>query len=719
MSRAALVVQKGMCGMKYSIRRFQVLIMTAFLLLLMSVSCDDSGGGSMNALCGNGVAESGEECDATDLGTVYSCRDLGYMRGTLSCTAQCTYDMSGCIPVPETCGNGKVDAGEECDGSDLDGYTCESRGFPGGRLRCDDYCTFDESGCDGVIPTCGNGKVDPDTVEQCDRNDLNGMTCTALGFSGGDLSCTSNCHIDVSGCEGMSSMDQDKDGIPDPVDNCPEVPNPDQFDSDSDGRGDACENTEGTNSGNNVNNGTDEDYDGDGISGREDNCPYTPDPFLTDSNGDGIGDICQYTSVVTGNGFTCALTLDEGRVVCWGLNDRGQLGDGNTDDSVYPVVVKDINGNDLRYIVSLSAGDSHVCATDRYSKVYCWGDNTYGQLGSGLGVSYRAYGAPVHATSGTSGNLTGVIAMSAGAMHTCAVLGRDGSIVCWGYNSSGQIGDPDVGIGEISAIPHAVTDKNGMRLNGMTTVAAGYDHSCAVALDSDDSVLFMACWGSNDSGQCGYPSTVTASGNMDATDIFPAAVQVDSTGWSTGIQTISAGDGFTCAVSSGDGHAWCWGDNTHGTLANPAVTDATSFPVMVLTDATSVSTEFTSSLDAAYSHVCAVATSGSIMCWGLNTAGELGFTPTGQAGDIVHTASPLRAQDGSLFSVPEDTSGQSAPTAHLSMGYDHACIIMPSSTDAGSEIWCWGSNEHGQLGTGDTSDSVYPRPVAESAYRLY
>lgn len=192
-----------------------------------------------NDVCGDAVRTGDEICDAAALGD-NTCSSVGFVGGALSCTADCVFDTSFC----NSCGNGQIDAGEQCDGSNLgdavscadlglgetdeslsctntcmysfaecsgcgDGVVvspelcepgrpreggCEERGFDGGALQCTDGCTFDTSGCF----TCGNGVVEGS--EPCDGADLGGATCTSEGFSGSGLQCTAACELDTSEC---------------------------------------------------------------------------------------------------------------------------------------------------------------------------------------------------------------------------------------------------------------------------------------------------------------------------------------------------------------------------------------------------------------------------------------------------------------------------------------------------------------------------------------
>jgi len=158
-------------------------------------------------VCGNGKAEEFEECDTADLRGL-SCQSLGLPAGTLSCSSLCRLDKTRCSTTTLTtevvCGNGVAEINEECDGTDLRQKSCAQFGRTG-TLRCAN-CRFDTASC-STVPTenteittavCNNNKAE--AGEECDGTDLRGLSCQSLGAAGGTLACGSDCRINKSGC---------------------------------------------------------------------------------------------------------------------------------------------------------------------------------------------------------------------------------------------------------------------------------------------------------------------------------------------------------------------------------------------------------------------------------------------------------------------------------------------------------------------------------------
>ena len=184
-------------------------------LVLLAAACGQAGVGVQNndsgtidasvlpETCGNGGIDLGEECDGLNLG-IATCQIVGnYMGGNLSCTDTCKFDTSQCQRYPD-CGDGDVDTDEECDGADLDDQNCTTigSGYISGTLACQHDCTFDTSGCVIQNPYCGNGLIDVGEGEECDGDafaDVND-SCLNRGFDAGTLACSNVCTVDTSGC---------------------------------------------------------------------------------------------------------------------------------------------------------------------------------------------------------------------------------------------------------------------------------------------------------------------------------------------------------------------------------------------------------------------------------------------------------------------------------------------------------------------------------------
>jgi alpha-tubulin suppressor-like RCC1 family protein len=161
------------------------------------------------------------------------------------------------------------------------------------------------------------------------------------------------------------------------------------------------------------------------------------------------------------------------------LNSTGQVGDSSIDNRNAPVAVTGLNSG----VLAISAGWDHTCAILNSGAVKCWGKNYSGQLGIGSTGGYQS--APMD----VSGLASGVSSISGGAAHTCAIV--SGGLKCWGSNTGGQLGFSS---SAYSATPADVTGLS----SGVLSVGAGGSHTCAVVSPST-----MKCWGSSDDGEVG------------------------------------------------------------------------------------------------------------------------------------------------------------------------------------------------------------------------
>jgi RHS repeat-associated protein len=394
----------------------------------------------------------------------------------------------------------------------------------------------------------------------------------------------------------------------------------------------------------------------------------------------------------TGAAFTVAIQPD-GTVWSAGRNDHGQLGNGTTTDSTSWVPVSVPTGS----LSAVAAGWDHAVALKTDGTVLAWGSNASGQLGDN---STSDSSTPV-----TVSGLSGIVAVTAGNEFSAA-LRNDGTVWTWGDNTSGQLGD---GTYNDQHTPVQVTG-----LSGVVAISAG--SGSLYALKSDGTIW---SWGYNGHGELG-------TGSADENDRAPAQLP-----GLAHIIAISGGGSHGLGVRT-DGTVWSWGGNADGELGNGTTTGART-PVQVsgITDAVAVSAQNTAS------H--AVRADGTLLGWG--TGPQIGngtstdqLNPVavpdagsgitlGQGGTAYHVV--VTSNTGVVSSWGDNTAGQLgddtteaelAPVRVLSVpvklavGVGFSVIIKPDGTVAAT-----GANDSGQLGNNSTTESdsyVTPSGIA-------
>ena len=346
-------------------------------------------------------------------------------------------------------------------------------------------------------------------------------------------------------------------------------------------------------------------------------------------------------SVWAAGGRTCA--IDGVTLYCWGQNTDGQLGTGTVQNasSRQPVVT-------LQSPSAIGLGLSHSCACDSVGQAFCWGRNADGQLGLGnTAATSRPTAVP---------GLRDCTGMAGGAQHTCG-LHQGGTLSCWGGNAKGQLGQ-----GAASATP-VTMPRLVAGLGDVVEVGAGDRFTCVRRGDAT-----IWCWGDNASGQLG-------DGTMKD-HALPAQVP----GLPADIVELAVSRLFVCARRA-TGQLWCWGDNTYGQLGNGTKTTSnTPVEVAGVADAVQIAAGGTQ-------HVCIIRRSGVASCWGGNMFGQFG---TGG------TASSL---------VPVNVTDISGVVS-LSAGSTHTCARHSMG------LGCWGQNNVNQLGEGTIIDRDTPISVA-------
>jgi alpha-tubulin suppressor-like RCC1 family protein len=290
------------------------------------------------------------------------------------------------------------------------------------------------------------------------------------------------------------------------------------------------------------------------------------------------------TGLGSGWSTTCARDA-AGSMFCWGTNSEGQLGDGSVStSSPAPVAVLGLTA-----VEAIAAGGSRTCAIVG-GGVRCWGDNQFRQLGDGTTM-----GSP---TPVSVIGLTGVVELdlSQTSHHACARTGA--SVMCWGFNGSGQLGTTTPGGFADTPVAFGAVDD-------ATAIATGEHHTCAVRASGS-----VVCAGAGPLG--------------DGTDMS-SVVPVDVQGLGDAVE-LAAGDDFTCARRAGRTVS-CWGRNDRGQLGDGSTTEAL-VPVAVAGLSGVVE------IDAGSGHTCALTQDRAVYCWGDGEYGQTGV-------DMIANPSPV------------------------------------------------------------------------------
>jgi alpha-tubulin suppressor-like RCC1 family protein len=388
-----------------------------------------------------------------------------------------------------------------------------------------------------------------------------------------------------------------------------------------------------------------------------------PDNPFEEGNTTGVNNIR------AGESHTCAL-LSTGDVRCWGRATYGQLGYGDSfpvgadaNSVPYPYPYSAGNVKLMGKASKLAVGQNHTCALLDTGFVRCWGQNTYGQLGLN---STQNVGDAEPVTNFGYVNLGGIAtSIAAGYNHTCALMDT-GNVRCWGFNGHGQLGYGNIeNVGDNEQAHRYGDVEVGAPVKD---IVAGGNHTCVITTTNK-----VRCWGQNNYGQLGLNHT-TPVGDAEKPSLSPDV----NLGGGNPVQ-LSAGGNHTCALID-NGYVRCWGANGSGQLGYSNVSTRSTPGGDVATGSKVL--QVTTGSD----HTCALLNTGTIKCWGYGYYGQLGY---GSRGNL---SSPVTTSSGNV-----DLSGATA--YRVSAGLNHTCALL--STGAAR---CWGRNNFGQLGYGNTND---------------
>jgi alpha-tubulin suppressor-like RCC1 family protein len=391
-----------------------------------------------------------------------------------------------------------------------------------------------------------------------------------------------------------------------------------------------------------------------------------------------------------------------GPAVSWGANLHGQLGDGTTVQRNSPVPVCAVGQpapcpGQLTQVVQVAAGDDDLSiALLSDGTVLGWGQNNTGAVGDGTTTdrSVPTRVCAVGQTAPCTAFLSGVTSIAAGRSHALALL-TDGSVVAWGLNGQGQLGDGTLtnsstpvrvcAVGQPTPCP--------VFLTGVSQLVGGNNHS--VALLTDGSVL---TWGNNDSGQLGNGTTA---GSVVPVQVCAMGQTAPCSAFLSGVTSIGPGLLDDSVAVGPGGVVYGWGNNFFGQLGDGTTVDR-STPVQACAvgqtaPCSAFLTGITSVAAGTFSHTVAIGSGGAAFAWGSNNVGQLGD------GTSTARSTPVR-----VCAV-----GQTAPCSSfltgavgISAGTFHSSAVLGNGT-----MVTWGFNGSGQLGDGTTTSRTVPGAV--------
>ena len=408
-------------------------------------------------------------------------------------------------------------------------------------------------------------------------------------------------------------------------------------------------------------------------------------------------DSSAYSSVSAGGTDTCGIRKNDSRVLCWGNGDYGQLGDGSnaTHNVLYPNVTTDNSSYS-----SISARQSHTCGIRQNdSRVLCWGQGQYGRLGDGS-TSGHNVGNPNPTT-----DISPYISVSLGEYHTCGIRVNDSRVLCWGNGDYGQLGDGSTSAHSVSN-PNVTTDSS-----SYSSMEVGYYHTCGIRVN-DSRVL---CWGNG------------TLGDGETTENLNPNVTTDNSSYSS----ISAGRLHTCGIRANDSRVLCWGESLYGRLGdgqsgvdvlNPNLTTDTSPYKKGFTQGEEV---LVSILGNAYIKKgeiwklgCRAYDFTTYSSWMNSTAMTILSSPPTMATVKINSTTNSSTENIKGYCNATDTDGDDLAYQYqwyngstvyfngtlfkdgsISAGEFHTCGIRAND----SRVLCWGDGDEGQLGDGSTA----------------
>jgi alpha-tubulin suppressor-like RCC1 family protein len=390
-----------------------------------------------------------------------------------------------------------------------------------------------------------------------------------------------------------------------------------------------------------------------------------------------------FTQLTAGSSFTCGIERGTERLLCWGRNGYGELGDGLLTNRGVPAPVVARASDEATFVtrrfVAVRALGSGACALDSTGEVWCWGRNSAGEVGDGS-TTLQSRAVRVVGVSGAT-------ALSAGALHVCALV-TGGTLRCWGGNPFGALGDGTTTSRGVPAEVPGLTD--------VTALAALTWSTCALAGGQ------VWCWGRNAEGDLGLTGSASRPSPTD-----------------NGLTADRLACGAVhCFARTAEGWV-AWGSRAYGEHGDGSE-GAPRLPVLVPHDPAIVI------VTSGVSRTSCRIVSDRLACWGIDTSGQIGArdlvfrtpAPVRSATDTVRSIQGIGAGnfatclvvDGEVrcaglndqnvlargggfpgaSAIPLAIAGIPSPARSVSVGRGFACAV--AGEDGAREVWCWGNS---------------------------
>lgn len=371
-----------------------------------------------------------------------------------------------------------------------------------------------------------------------------------------------------------------------------------------------------------------------------------------------------------GRGFTCLIVGEKSEVYCFGRNDLGQLGVKALPNGALasgdPIQIMDEEGSrgPLVEAKSLAVGESHACALLKGGRAVCWGDNSLGQAGNP--AINRVGVKTILENERNPKPFAGITDIYAGANSTCIIAKDDAAVFCFGekYGSTKKVNWAPEKIDIAGSIG---------TLSNAKQIGLGRGFGCALIKSSQ-----VYCWGRNELNQLG--AMVSLPGMTKASLVkvsFPQEQAISR------VDAIAVGEAHTCALHRDESTLYCWGDNRYGQLGNTSVR---GLPEQVALGSNNLTLKGVRKVAVGPDRTCIISSRDEVFCWGNGAHGILGSPK-------VMSPYPVRSLDANGEFL--------AGAQQISIGTDHTCMI-----DTSNQVYCFGLNEFGQLGSKVVSGPV-------------